>query len=63
VGNLVDNIGLPRNSCRADFTINNDDNNDVNTFVDVELVLVSVDAVELTNIVGDDGTPFFADTK
>jgi hypothetical protein len=55
--------GLPRNSCRANFTINNDNNNKVNAFVDDKLVLVSVDAAELTNIVGDDITPFFADTK
>jgi hypothetical protein len=60
---LADNIGLPRNSCLANFTINDDNNNDVNAFVDDELVVVRVDAVELTNFVGDEGTPFFADTK
>ncbi len=59
----MDHIGLPRNSCRADFTIKDDDNDDVNAFVDDELVVVSVDAAELTDIVGDNGTPFFADTK
>jgi hypothetical protein len=60
---LADNIKLPRNSCQVDFTINDDDNINVNAFVDDELVILSVDAVELTNIVGDDGTPFIADTK
>ncbi len=54
MGNLADNIGLPRND---------DDNNDnVNAFVDVELVVVSIDSAELTDIVGDNGTPFFVDT-
>jgi hypothetical protein len=43
--------------------INDEDNDDFNTFVDDELVVVSVDAAELTNIMGDDGTPFFEDTK
>jgi hypothetical protein len=60
---LADNIGLPRNSCQADFTINNEDNEDVNTFVHDELVVVSLDAAEPTDIVGDNGTPFFMDTK
>jgi hypothetical protein len=43
--------------------IKDDDNDNVDTFVDDELVLVSVDTAELTNIVGDNGTPFFTDTK
>jgi hypothetical protein len=60
---LADNIGFPRNSCRADFTIDNDDNDNVNAFVDDELVVVSVDAAELTSIMGGNGNPFFADTK
>jgi hypothetical protein len=60
---LADNIRLPRNSCRADFAIDDDDNNDVNAFMDDKLVVISVDAAELTDIVGDDGTPFFVDTK
>ncbi len=60
---MADNIGLPRNSCRADFTIDDDDNDDIDAFVDDKLVVVSVDVAKLTNIVGDDGTPFFADTK
>jgi hypothetical protein len=38
-------------------------NDYVDTFMDDKLVVVSVDAAELTNIVGDDGTPFFADNK
>jgi hypothetical protein len=54
----VDNIELPRNSCQADFTINDDNNNDVDAYVDDELVVVSVDAAELTNIVGDNGIFF-----
>jgi hypothetical protein len=59
----VDNIGLPRNSCRADFTIDDDNNEDVDTFVENKLVVISVDMAELTNIVGDNDTPFFVDTK
>jgi hypothetical protein len=59
----VDNIGLPRNSCGANFTIEDDNNDNVDTFVDDKLVLISVDVAELTNIVGENGTPFFADTK
>jgi hypothetical protein len=60
----VDNIGLPRSSCCANFTINdNDNNNVVNAFVDDKLVVVSVDVAEPTNIVGGDGTPFFVDAK
>ncbi len=59
----MDNIGLPRNSCRADFTNDDDDNDNVHAFVDDELVVISLDAAELTNIVGEDGTPFFTDTK
>jgi hypothetical protein len=51
----VDNIGLPRN-------IDDDDDNVVDAFVDDELVVVSVDPAEPTDIVGDDGTPFFVDT-
>jgi hypothetical protein len=43
--------------------INDDHNNVVNTFVDDELVVVSVDVVEPTDIVGDDGTPFYVDAK
>jgi hypothetical protein len=31
--------------------------------MDDELVVVSVDAVELADIMGDDGTLFFTDTK
>ncbi len=54
----MDNIELPRNSCQADFTINDDNNNDVDAYVDDELVVVSVDAAELTNIVGDNGIFF-----
>jgi hypothetical protein len=63
VGNLADNIRLPRNSCRADFTIDNYNNDDVDAFVDDKLVVISVDVAGLTNIVGENGTPFFADTK
>ncbi len=59
----MDNIGLPRSSCWADFMINNDDDNIVNAFVDDELVVISVDKAEPTNIVGDNGTPFFVDAK
>jgi hypothetical protein len=43
--------------------IDYDNNDDVDTFVDDKLVVLSVDAAELTNIVGDKGTPFFMDTK
>ncbi len=60
---MVDNIRLPRNSCRDDFTIDNDVNDNVDAFVDDELVFISVDTTELTDIMGDNGTPFFADTE
>ncbi len=43
--------------------IDDDDNDDVDAFMDDKLVVISVDAAELTNIMGDDGTPFFVDTK
>jgi hypothetical protein len=59
----VNNIRLPRNSCLADFTINDDDNDNIDAFMDDKLVVVSVDVAELTDIMGDNGTPFFADTK
>ncbi len=62
-GNLADNIGFPRNSCRFDFTINDGNNDDVNAFMDDKLVLVRIDVAELTDIMGDDGTPLFAGTK
>jgi hypothetical protein len=59
----VDYIVLPKSSCHANFTIDNDDDNVVNTFVDDKLVVVSVDVSEPTDIMGDDGTPFFVDAK
>jgi hypothetical protein len=31
----------------------------VDTFIDDKLVVINVDAAEATNMVGDDGTPFF----
>jgi hypothetical protein len=43
--------------------INNDNNNNIQAFVDDKLVVISVDMALLTNIVGDDSTPFFTDTK
>jgi hypothetical protein len=43
--------------------IDYDNNDDVDAFVDDELVVVRVDAAELTNIVGDNGTLFCVDTK
>jgi hypothetical protein len=43
--------------------IDNDDNENIDTFVDDKLVIISIDAVKLTNIVGDDGFPFFTDNK
>jgi hypothetical protein len=43
--------------------INNDNNNNIKAFVDDKLVVISVDTALLNNIVGDDGTPFFTDTK
>jgi hypothetical protein len=55
----VDNFRLPRNSCWADFTIDNNEDDVVNAFVDDELVVVNVDAAEQTDMVGDDGKPFF----
>jgi hypothetical protein len=60
----VDNIELPRSSCCADLIINNDNDDDtINAFVDDDLVVVSIDAPEPINFVGDDGTPFFVDAK
>jgi hypothetical protein len=60
---MVDNFGLPRKGCWDDFTINDDNDNIVNTFIDDELVIINVDAAEPTNMVGDNGTPFFVDAK
>ena len=60
---MVDNFGLPRKSCLADFTINNNDDDIVNAFIDNKLVIVNVDTAEPTDMVGDDGTPFFVDAK
>ncbi len=57
-GNLVDNIRPKRSSCRADITINDDNDDVVDAFVDDALVVISVDAAEPTDIVGDNGTPF-----
>ncbi len=54
----MDNIGLPRNSCHADFRIANNDDNVIDAFVDDEMVVVSVDAAEPTDILGDNGHLF-----
>jgi hypothetical protein len=69
-GNFVDLQGLPIKSCWADFTIDddNDDNeNDGgfgNPFVDnKELVVVTVKAAEGTEVVGDKGGPFLKEAK
>jgi hypothetical protein len=60
---LGDNIGLPKSSCHADFTFKDNDDDVIDAFVDDELVVVSVDMAEPTDIMGDDGTPFFVDAK
>ncbi len=59
----MDNFGLPRNSCQANFTIDDNNDNVVDAFVDDELVVVNVDTAEPANMVRDNGTPIFADSK
>ncbi len=59
----MDNFGLQKKSCRANFTIDNNNNDVVDDSVDDELVVVKVDTAEPTDMVGDDGTPFFMDAK
>ncbi len=54
-------LGFPRTSFRVDLTIvNNDDI--VDAFVDDE-VLITVDATDATNMVGEEGNTFFVDAK
>jgi hypothetical protein len=63
-GNLVDFWGLLRSSCRADFTIDDDDKDVVDPFVDKEeLVVIKVNATEATDIMEDEGTPFLMDAE
>jgi hypothetical protein len=55
----VENFGLNRNSCQADFTINDNINDNViDAFIGDELVVIDIDTAEPTNMVGDNGTPF-----
>ncbi len=69
-GNLVDLRGLPLKICRADFTINDNNDDDENDggvgdpFDDnKELVIVNVEAAEATEAVGDKGGPFLKEAK
>jgi hypothetical protein len=58
-GNLEANFGVPRSSCHANFITNNDDDNVVDAF---KLILVNVDAMEPTDVAGDNGIPFLVVT-
>ncbi len=60
-GNLGDNLGLPRMSFRVDLMIVDKDDV-IETFIENE-VLVNVDAIDATNMVGDEGNTFFVDAK
>ncbi len=70
-GNLVDLRGVSTKSCRVDFMIDNDKEDDGendggidNTFNDSkELVAVSVEAAEPTEVVGDKGGAFLMEAK
>jgi hypothetical protein len=70
-GNLVDLRGVSTKGCRVDFTINDDKEDDGandggidNPFDDSkELVAVSVEAAEPTEVVGDKGEAFLMEAK
>jgi hypothetical protein len=70
-GNLVDLRGVSTKSCRVDFTIDNgkedDGKNDggiENPFDDSkELVAISVEAAEPTEVIGDKGGAFLMKAK
>ncbi len=63
-GNLVDFWGLPRSSCQADFTIDDNDEDVVDPFIDKEeLVVVKGNTAEPTDTVMDEGTPFLMDAE
>jgi hypothetical protein len=70
-GNLVDLQGVSTKSCRVDITIDDDKEDDgendggVNDPFDdsKELVAVSVEAAEPTEVVGDKGGAFFMEAK
>ncbi len=70
-GNLVDLRGVSTKSCQVDFTINDDKEDDGendgsvdNPFDDSkELVAVSVEAAEPTEVVGDKGGAFLMEAK
>jgi hypothetical protein len=68
---LVDLQGVSTKSCRVDFTINNDKEDDGKNDDGVddpfndskELVAVSVEAAEPTEVVGDKGGAFLMEAK
>jgi hypothetical protein len=70
-GNLVDLWGVSTKSCWVDFTINDDKEDDGendggvdNPFDDSkELVAVSVEAAEPTEVIGDKGGAFLMEAK
>ncbi len=70
-GNLVDLRGVSTKSCRVDFTINDDKEDDgkndgsVDDLFDdsKELVAVSIEAAEPTEVIGDKGGAFLMEAK
>ena len=70
-GNLVDLRGVSTKSCRVNFTIDNDKEDDgkndggINDPFDdsKELVAVSVKAAEPTEVIGDKGGAFLMEAK
>ncbi len=70
-GNLVNLRGVSTKSCRVDFTIDEDEEDDGkidggidNPFGDSkELVAVSVEAAEPTEVIGDKGGAFLMEAK
>ncbi len=70
-GNMVDLWGVSTKSCRVDFTIDDDKKDDGkndgginNPFDDSkELVAISVEAAEPTEVIGDKGGAFLMEAK
>ncbi len=70
-GNLVDLRGISTKSCRVDFTINEDEEDDGKNDGSIddpfddskELVAISVEGAEPTEVVGDKGGAFLMEAK
>jgi hypothetical protein len=70
-GNLVDLRGVSTKSCRVDFTIDDDEEDDGKNYGSVndpfednkELVTVSAEAAEPIEVVGDKGGAFLIEAK